>query len=160
MSGFSPVSQIADIAPELTDKPVKNDGFFPDIDTIQIRLDARIIDAVTFDRLKQTVIRSMLTINRDLKAWKAEQLKAGYTSLSDVPADRIADQSVYVASYYQALLSLVRADMIERFRDVDTTGKGHKDVDDLTPAIGELKRDARHAIRDILGKTRTTIALI
>ncbi|TWE21947.1 head completion protein GPL, partial [Zymomonas mobilis] len=31
---------------------------------------------------------------------------------------------------------------------------------DLEPASGDLRRDAIHAIRDILGKTRTTAVLI
>jgi hypothetical protein len=52
------------------------------------------------------------------------------------------------------------AELAERYRGLDTTGTGQSAADQLTPVIDEYRRDARWAISDILGLTRTTVELI
>lgn len=137
-----------------------NDGFFPDIDLADIRETVRVTTSITGPRLRQAAIGAVLSVGIDLAGFKAQAMADGFTSLADVPADQIDGKSVQVMRYARAVALLAKAELIERHRDFDTTAAGGNQADELTPSIGDLRRDAMHAVRDILGITRTTVDLI
>jgi hypothetical protein len=68
--------------------------------------------------------------------------------------------STLVLLYRRAVFTAAKAEVVERYRDVDITGAGQRKVEDLEPSVGELRRDSLHAIRDILGVGRTAVELI
>ncbi|MGH8366460.1 MAG: head completion/stabilization protein, partial [Pseudomonas sp.] len=73
---------------------INTDPFWPSIDLEQLRATLRIDNSVTPARLETAVIAAAINLNRELKLWKAQQLAAGYTTLADVPDDKINDVSV------------------------------------------------------------------
>ena len=139
---------------------VTNDGFFPDIDPAVVREAARITGTITPARLRAAILGAIMTIGQDLRAFAARSAAAGHATLAAVPAPELDGESVQVIRYQRAVAFYAKAELIERHRDFDTTAAGGAQVDELTPSIGELRRDALHAVRDILGKPRTTIDLI
>jgi hypothetical protein len=139
---------------------VTNDGWLPDVDSAAVKDEQRIPDGITAPRLRAAIVAAIITIGNELAAWKAQQLAAGYTSLAAVPAPKIDGQSRYVLLYQRAVAAYAKADLVERYRDVDFTGAGQRDADAVQPSIGELRRDAIHAVRDILGRARTDVELI
>ena len=154
MSGFIAMAD----SPELV--VVHNSAFFPDIDITALR-DSMLLDGtVTFPRLHEAVINAIATVNADLCAWRLAQQANGHATLDAVPADRVDDESVLDAHYRRAVYCLAAANLRERFRSFDTTGDGHQAADRLETPIDDLRRDARWAIRDILGVSRTTVELI
>ncbi|MFT9180375.1 MAG: head completion/stabilization protein [Zymomonas mobilis] len=158
-AGFQSVSNsVANYKPD--DRIITNDGFFPNIDTADIRSGFRILESITADRLRQAVIRSMISVNRDLSSWKKTQISAGFLKLSDVSSDQIDGQSTLATQYFQAVGCYARADLIDSYRDVDRTRHGRHETDDLEPASGDLRRDGLYAIRDIIGEQRVAAALI
>ena len=68
--------------------------------------------------------------------------------------------STFVLLYRRAVFTAAKAEVVERYRDIDLTGAGQRKADDIDPSVTELRRDSLHAIRDIRGVTRTTIDLI
>ena len=142
------------------DSPI-NTTWFPTIDPAAIRKDHRIRDAVTAARLRSALIGAIITVTNDLSNWQARQRAAGYASFADVPADFELDgQPRHVHLYRRAVALYAKAEIVERYRDIDMSGTGERRAEDLEPSPGELRRDALHAIRDILGKSRTTVDLI
>lgn len=139
---------------------VVNDGFFPNIDPAAVRESARITSSVTPARLRAAILGAIMTVEQDLRAFAASSIAAGHATLAALPAAQLDGQSVQVIRYQRAVAFYAKAELIERQRDFDTTAAGGAQVDELTPSIGELRRDAIHAVRDILGKSRTTIELI
>ena len=140
---------------------IANDGFFPDVDPDAVKAAMRVRDSVTPARLRAAVIGAMLAAAPDLAAWAAAQRVAGYATLGEVPPPFMIDgRSALVVLYERAIGCYTKAELIERNRDFDQAGGGQRDVDELAPAPGELRRDAIHAIRDILGVGRTTVELI
>lgn len=137
-----------------------SDGWFPDIDLDNLRETIRLQGEITLPRLRAAAIDAMLAVNRDLAGWRLEQEVAGHASLAAVPAPAIDGTSRLVHLYRRAVYSTVKADLTERYRDIDTTASGAGRADDLTPSIDEQRRNARWAIRDILGLPRTTVELI
>ena len=145
-----------------SDQPivVKNDGWFPDIDLQDLRDAMRLDGTVTEPRLKQAVVDAILHVNRELEDWQAEQQAAGRESLENVPAKTINEESVLLAYYRRAVYSRAKADLIERYRDYDTTSEGDKKAEQLGESIDEQRRNAHWAIADITGRRHLTVELI
>ena len=139
---------------------IANDGFFPDIDPEEVRAAHRLDGTVTPERLRHSLIEAIASTNRELGAWKAAQILAGYQTLDAVPADMLDGESVQLSRYRRAVYSTAKASLSERYRDYDSTAAGNKKADEMENPIDDLRRDARWAINDILGISRTTVELI
>ncbi len=140
--------------------PIANDGFLPDIDVASFREVSRIRDAVTAPRAREALIGAMISAARDLTPWVIARRAEGAATLADVEAPTIDGESILVHAYRRAIFCYAKADLVERYRDVDTTQAGQRRAEDLDETPGELRRDALHAIRDMLGVGRTAVELI
>lgn len=145
--------------PEI-ETPIVSGPFWPDIDPAEIREAQRIDSTVPAPRLRAALIEAIANANYELRAWRESQQAAGHANLSDVPAEKVDDESINIHRYRRAVGSLAKALLLERYRDFDATGKGDKQADAVTSPIDDCQRDYRHAIADIQGKTRTTVELI
>lgn len=139
---------------------IANDGFFPDIDPAEIRKAGRISSTVTAPRLRAALVNAIITARNDLAAWADTQTAAGYATLAAVPAVVIDGKSHMVQCYIRAVTAFAKAEVIERYRDFDTTAAGGKGLQELDTTVDDLRRDAAHAVRDILGRGRTSVELI
>ncbi|EBW1331267.1 head protein, partial [Salmonella enterica subsp. enterica serovar Enteritidis] len=59
-----------------------------------------------------------------------------------------------------AVFCNAKANLTERYRDIDTTLNGNKKADALEPSIEDLQRDAVWAIQRIKGTTHNIVELI
>lgn len=150
-------------APSSTQAPavtiVTNDGFFPDIDLDQLREQMRLDGTVTLARLRGAAVDAVISVNHELEAWKASRVAGGVTSLADT-LPKIGGASVYLILYLSAVYRTAKADLTERYRDFDATKSGEDKAEQLEGTIGDDRRHARWAIRDILGIPRSTVELI
>lgn len=149
--------------PDTTPQPepvIINDGFFPDIDPAEVRDRARVPSSIAPARLRAAILAAIMSAEIDLRAYAAAQIAGGYATLEAVPAPQLDGESVQSIRYRRVVALYAKAELIDRHRDFDTTGAGLDKADELSPSIDELRRDAMHAIRDMLGKTRTTVDLI
>lgn len=149
----------ADPAPQ-PEEDVVNDGFFPDIDPAFVRAVARIPTSITPARLRAAILGAILSAETDLRGFAASCRAAGHATLAAVPAPRLDGESVHLIRYRRAVALFAKAELIERHRDFDTTAAGGAQADELGASVDDLRRDAIHAIRDMLGKSRTGIWLI
>lgn len=141
------------------DAIVTNDGFFPDIDLVKLRDAMRLDGTVTAARLRDAAIAAVISVNDELTAWKAGQIAAGIEALADIPP-KIGGIGVQMSRYLAAVHRTAKADLTERYRDFDTTKTGATEADKLDCTIGDDRRAARWAVRDMLGLPRSTIELI
>lgn len=146
--------------PSAPETVVVNDGFFPDVDPASVRDVARIPTSITPARLHAAILGGIMSAEIDLRQFAADCRAGGYARLADVPANQLDGQSVQLIRYQRAVALFAKAELIERHRDFDTTSAGGNQADELTPSIDELRRDAIHAIRDMLGQLRTGVWLI
>ncbi|MDO6525447.1 head completion/stabilization protein [Motilimonas sp. 1_MG-2023] len=131
--------------------------FWPAINTAATRDVMRIDGDVTEPRLKHAVITAIAQVNQDLVGYRNEQAEL---TLADVPAEIIGGESQLVHHYKRAVYCLARANLIERLRDYDTTKDGEGRAESLDQTVTDLRRDARFAVRAIIGITHTTVELI
>lgn len=155
MSGF-----IANGSPPNPEVTLTNDGWFPDIETDAVRASLRMDGSVTNDRLVMATTTAMISVNRELAHYKSTAKANGHTALSVVSDESIGGEPVLVHLYKRAVYCTAGAEIAERYRSYDSTGSGNKNADDLTPSIDEYRRDARWAIRDLLGLVHNTVELI
>jgi len=152
------------VAPaDATDTTITNDGWWPDVGSAKARDILRLDGTVTEARLVDALVSAIGSTNAELADWRALQLNANgaaYATLADVPAPAINGVSRLVDLYQRAVRCLAGAHLVERYRNFDVTDSGQKKADEQTPSIDELRRDARWAIRDILGVARSTVELI
>jgi hypothetical protein len=139
---------------------INTDLFWPSIDLDNLRATLRIDASVTPARLETAVIAAAINLNRELSDWRAVQQAAGYATLADVPGDRIKDVSVKAHLYRRAIEAGTGAEVCERYRDYSATNAGNNKAEEVAPTIDDYRRDLRWAIRDFLGKNRTTVELI
>ncbi|WP_242415505.1 head completion/stabilization protein [Sphingomonas panni] len=167
MSGFGTIGGGACLGSVIPEPSTSVDGeiaadWYPAVNLDRLRLDQRIgtRQVVTPERLRDAVRAALLSIDNQLGAQAAAWEAAGHASLADVPAKKIDGVSRLVIAFHRAVGALTKVELIERHRDLDTTAGGDRDAGALDPTIGELHRDAVHAIRDILGRTRTDVELL
>lgn len=155
MSGFVANPTIAAIEPS-----IGNDGWFPNIDPVALRAAIRLDGTVTEERLRHAIVNAITSVNGELYEWQYQQRDAGITTLDGVPSVQLGGSSRLRWLYLRAIYSTVKADLNERYRDFDSTAAGQQRADDLDPSIDEQRRNARWAIRDILGRPHSTVELI
>ena len=143
------------------DGPVISNGtFWPDIDPAAVRAATRFDGTVTPERLRQSLINSISSVNAQLSAWSLSQIALGHATLAAVPAPQVDGASAKVHQYRRAVQCMTHAELIERLRDYDTTAKGERDADQLTQTIDSLRRDAAWALNDLRDAPRSTVELI
>ena len=150
-------------APSTKPGIVENDGWFPDIALSTMRDAMRLDGTVTDARLVQAVVDAILQVNRELATWQGQHAAAGIAALADVPASTINRESRLLAQYRRAVYSTAKADLIERYRDYDTTASSASDkksMEWLDEAPGAQRRNAQWAIADMVGRTHLTVELI
>ena len=141
-------------------KPITNDGFFPDIDVDQAYAAMRLDGTVTPERLRASLVEAVLSVNAELQAWKAAQMAFGRETLTNVPAAKIDGRSAHLHRYHRAVHCLAAAWLIERYRTIDATATGDRKAEAENLGVDDLRRDARWAISDLTGVGRTTVELI
>jgi len=142
---------------------VENDGFYPDIVLQDMRDNMRLDGTVTSPRLIQAIVAAALHVNAELRDWKLVQIAAGFASLAAVPADRVNRESILNAHYRRAVYCWAKADLIEHYRDYDSTASSMSDkkmMEALDNAPAEQRRNAHWAIADIIGRPHVTVELI
>lgn len=139
---------------------IKNGSFWPDINLSKVRDTVRLDGTVTDDRLKHATVAAIIDVNRDLKTFKEAQLNAGYTMLTEVPAEQVDEVSELLTLYLRAVYCRLKANLMERYADYDSTAKGLSNASEQNETVTDLYRDARFAIRDILGVSHVTVELI
>lgn len=139
---------------------ITNAAFFPDLDLSEFRNKMRLDSTVTDDRAVHALRIAMFNVNAQLAPWIEEKQSEGVTSLENVPELSWQPSGYYQEQYLRAVWSMARADLIDRYRDYDSTNDGHDQAEALEITGDDYRRDAAWAISDIKGSKRTTVELI
>ncbi|MGL4448704.1 MAG: head completion/stabilization protein [Shewanella sp.] len=154
-SGFIPTTP-----PSKDEGDVSSGPFWPVITLDDLRATMRTDGTITTARLRHAVIDAVADVNRDLEGWAISRQGEGHEQLADVPSQAINAESVLVHWYRRAVYCMARANLYERYLDSSATADAVKDSAARDQTANDLYRDARFAIRDILGETHTTVELI
>lgn len=140
--------------------PIENSTFWPDIDGQQLRAAMRLDASITDERLEVAAINAMIEANRELAEYRAAREADGHSALADVPADTIKGTSQLLHLYRRAIYSAATAELIERYRGYDATNSGEQKISEEHSNADELRRDARKALRTLMGISHATVELL
>ncbi len=143
-----------------TSYPIINDDWFPDLDGEHMRAALRLDGSITDARLEVAAVNALIQVNAELADYQAQREAEGHAALANVPAKQIQGESQLLHLYRRAIYCSAGAELAERYRDYSATGDGAERAEALTPTADEYRRDARWAIRSILGRVHTTVELI
>lgn len=159
MAGF--VSSPPSSAPAPTpDDLVAGDAFWPDVSLATFRDSARIVTQVTDARARDALRGGMLSVRRELSAWQLMAVLAGADRLADVHDAEVDGEAALVILYRRAVFAYAAADLAETHGEISATGEGRDRAEEIAVSADDHRRNATHAIRDILGTTRTAVELI
>ncbi|WP_273827613.1 head completion/stabilization protein [Providencia rettgeri] len=146
------------------DEMLTSGVFWPEIKTRAFRESMRVDGTVTQSRLIEALKNAIIETNRELSSFQQQEIHLGYATLEAVPASKITHGEIGVSElvilYRRAVFSTAKANLTERYRDIDTTPNGSKKADALEPNIDDLQRDAIWAIQRINGTTHNIVELI
>lgn len=139
---------------------ITNADFFPDLNLQEFRDSMRLDGTVTDERAQHALEAGMFDANRSLADYMKSQKDLGFDSLENVPDADWQPSGTNVRLYLRAVWCLAKANLIERYRDYDSTGKGEARAEAMDLTGDDLRRDAAWALSDIRGANRTTVELI
>lgn len=122
--------------------------WWPNIDLKEAREVLRLDGNVTTVRLVEFLSNAMLSVNSMLTSWQDAQKVAGIEELSD---ERL------VHLYKRAVLFYAHAELLESYRNYDTTGAGERRATDIDASVDEMRRLSRWAVRDMQGLSRVVV---
>lgn len=139
---------------------VHADGWFTPIDLGALRATMRVGTTVTDARLREAVLGAMASALKDLAAWRTARALEDIDSIDQVPGLELDGASIYAHHWRRAVYNFALAELSETHRDVTATGAGDDRADARALSADEYRRDALHAIRDILGSPRIDVELL
>lgn len=139
---------------------ITNAAFFPDLALSDFRDNMRLDSTVTDDRAVHALQIALFDVNAQLAPWMESQQAEGVATLDAVPEQSWQPEGYYTQLYLRAVWSLARANLIERYRDYDSTNDGHDNADALEMTGDDYRRDAAWAISDIKARRRITVELV
>ncbi|MCK3655799.1 phage head protein [Pasteurellaceae bacterium Macca] len=142
------------------DEIIQNDGFFPDLSLRAVRNTMRIDGTVTNDRLRHAVIEAMITVNHDLGVFAGNAKNNQKYALEAVNQGEINGENVMIYRYQRAVFALATAQLMERYRNFDSTKEGNDKANELLDTAADLRRDYHFAVRQILGENQVISELI
>lgn len=154
---FHPTSPIEEQEPST---PLENNPFYPDLELADFRTTMRVDNLATPERALFALSAGMMETNRRLIPFQHASEEQGHQTLAEVPASYGQPTNEKTTLYKRAVYALAKANLIERYRDYDSSAKAQNRADELEENIDELRRDAAWAINDIMGIGRVTVELI
>lgn len=135
-------------------------GWYPDIDLADLRAIVSIDGSISNERLIECVAIALNSVMDELADWQTQQVALERATLADVPARTINGTSSLVLLFQRAVYAIVKAELTERYRDFDSTDAGQRRAEQMDLTVDDYRRNARYAIRDILGRPRITAELL
>lgn len=134
---------------------VHADGWFAPIDLHHLRNTMRVGTLVTDARLREAVLKAMTDALKDLATWRTAWILDGVEHVSQVPGTQLDGESICSHLWRAAVHNFALAQLAETHRDVSATGAGDDRAEARATSAEDYRRDALHAVRDMLAVTST-----
>ncbi|MCG9557899.1 head completion/stabilization protein [Vibrio kanaloae] len=143
------------------DTEITNDGFWPNLNVGDFEKRRGIPAAQDPDRITIALVNAMAEVNRSLAQLKAEYQEQGYENAADVPVTPIVNgKNRLVIQYESAVNSRAKADLLPDIATVHTKDKGDHLADRSTDTRDDLMAESQRIIRNMLGVSRSSAALL
>ena len=140
---------------EYQDNPLRNDGFWPDLNLADFQ-NARSIPAdVAAETAGEALLTAVAEVNNDLASVQVKHRAAGYATAADVPGVSMEGITQLEAQYKKAVYARAKADLMGEFASVGRR-ESHPGQESDETRKG-LLAEAAIVIRQIKGLKRATV---
>ena len=144
---------------------IAGEGWYPDLSIAAFRDAQRLGTLVTDGRARQALVGAVISAAIPLAAWQATQIAAGRIALSQAPSPAglpatIGGEATAVVLWRRAVHAFAAADLAETHTDVSAAELARPRIEERATAADDLRRTAIAALRDLIGRTRTRVALV
>jgi hypothetical protein len=146
--------------PAAVDDAIVGDGWWPDLSIAKFRDAVRMPNTVTDGRARDALVNAAISTSIELAAWRSAREGEGKQNLTDVDGPTFGGEKLPVILWRRAVYSYAAADLADTQNDITATDKGAQRNDVEARSSADHRRNATIAIRDLLGKTRTKVALL
>ncbi|MBF0169311.1 MAG: head completion/stabilization protein [Alphaproteobacteria bacterium] len=137
--------------------PVKNDGWYPDLDPDDFKKVTGLPAIHGPERLSAELQSAMIEVNASIASWRAIQT---VSSLANVVSAAYGDETEKLVLYRLAVFYRARAEFVATERDYDATKDGHAKADALEPTASDWKRKSQETLARLTGRSRAVVELI
>lgn len=135
---------------QIAGQVVAADGWFPGIDTADIRKRIRLGEgAVTEDRLKEAIVGAILSGLKALAVWRTARALEGKGSLDAVTADQVAGENLAVIHWRRVVMFYAAAELLDGHTDVAATDDALDREDEKRLTADGYRRKAYEAVADL-----------
>lgn len=138
---------------------IGGDGWYPALSIEAFRQGQRIPETVTPTRAREALLGAAISAAIALQAWRAGQEAAGKDSLAATSPVSIGGESRSVILWRWAVHAFAAADLADTHTDISATEAGRVRNDVRDDPADDLRRAATVALRDLMGRSRTRVAL-
>lgn len=138
---------------------IDGDGWYPALSIEKFRQSQRIPETVTPTRAKEALLGGFISASIGLQAWRTRQEAEGKADLAATSPVTIGGESRSVIIWRRAVHAFAAADLADTHTDISATEAGRERNDVRAEAADDLRRAATVALRDLMGKSRTRVAL-
>lgn len=124
--------------------------WWPAISLQQARKVVRVHGTVSDDRLLDALTAAAMSVNRDLGAWRDSVLPGQPDGLTQ-------DQAFL---YLRAVHFHAKAELLERYRDFDSSGDYDRRAEAATDNAEDARRIERWSVSELTGRPRLTVELM
>ncbi|MFI2817643.1 head completion/stabilization protein [Vreelandella piezotolerans] len=142
------------------ERPLENNGFWPDIQPSDFRATHRLDSTITPPRIESALKAAMITVNRVLRHWQQAKVETGYPTMASLPIPVWQSPEVFNVLYLRAVYSTAHASLLEHYADYDATNSARERGEQLQAPADGYRRDAAWAISEIEGRPHSTVELI
>ena len=144
----------------LVDRPIPNDGFWPDLGVAEFQTSYRLPAEYLVDLLVDGLTSAMGEVNRDLAKRKAAWQAAGITSVETADPLVLPERGFYAATYKRAVYCRAKAQLLQQFATVNRRAEA-ENLAKEAPETEELFLSySQQAVRLIQGRGRITAVLL
>lgn len=151
-------------APPAAEPPIADaialDGWWPPLSIAAFRDAMRLGTMVSDRRAREALLGAAITVGDALAGWRSSHETAGAEALGDVAGSNVGGERRASVLWRRAVYATAAADLAETHNDISATDQGRKSNDARATSAAEHRRNATAAIRDLLGQTRSRVALL
>ncbi len=136
---------------------IKNDGWYPDIESEDFRNTMRVGDNIVNEQVLFSIQKAMLSVNNDLSLWQSTQNALHF---NDIESICYGEETKLQLLYRSAIYNYAKALLVDSYRDYDLTKSGHDKADELETKVDSYRQLSIEAVRMIIQKPRISVELI
>lgn len=139
---------------------INSDPFWPTIELEHVRANLRIDSSVDPARLEVAVIAAVISVNRELRAWRLERARPAMPNSPKCRPTRCGTPPNWCSCICAQCSRLPPPKWPSATAGTTPPPTATTRPEDIATTIDDYRRDQRWAIRDFLKRPRTTVELI